>query len=812
MKKIILSSLLAIFVVAVVAFAEYFPLVIVTGIGGKWVDTRAYTTIDDAITAIGANERILIITGEEAVGTLTIPINVRLKFMSNGSLAVTTQLTLQTYDIDAGDREIFSGAGDIDFPVGATVRSAWFDDLDEALDVTSDDTLTMVISRAETLTADATVGDNVTLRWESPFIITDGGFTLDGLKKIEAGTYQIFSGANDFDFLAGSIVHTSWFNRIRSAVNFTADEDVNLTIYVDQPETVEFDTTLDAYQALEVKKGCLITIETGHVLTLQSEVIAGEYQIFNLAGTGVANLTYHKVALPEWWGIDGTADDVQINNAVDAVGTSGIVQLGAKTYNVDAEILLDSNMALRGLGRDVSVIQITTAGINAVHVDTESNVEINDISFIGSDDDTTEERLVYFEDSTNSIVQDCSFSKSTIALQFHDSDDFISTNNFFFDIPYKDDNTLGYGILCDTDNTRFDLTNNIFNGVGRHAIYASSGSSFGNIVGNVIEGCDGSPIAVYSTFLQNRQRNINIIGNVINDTDDDPGTGASAAVDITANVENVVIKGNNIYDVVGYGIRVDGDSTDVTHSSQITIDGNIIDTTTSHGIYAINVTEVSIFNNQIRDTAAAFHCISTGVNGSGVGSFVDDLIIKGNFMSDGNYGISCSGVDASHDVDGLYLGQNYFRDIVTANYYFSNADHITGETSWPKHEYSFYIKDVAANVAVDTNALRDTETEQPWYVNGKDVYVWAISARAHAAITAGDVTAKVAYGGVASGTADTVTIDSTDWTGDTSVMYWQEHVVAFNKFGSVYQTAAGLLPDGSNEILITITVVEVDGS
>lgn len=312
MKKIILSALLAIFVVAAIAFAEFFPTVIVTGIGGRWVDTRAYSSIATAITAIGANERILIVVGEEAVGTLTIPINVHLKFLSNGSLAVATQLTLQTYDIDAGDHEIFSGAGDIDFASGSVVRSAWFADLDEALDVTSDDTLTMVISRAETLTADAAVGACVTLRWESPFIITDGGFTLSGLKKIEAGTYQIFSGAGDFDFLAGSIVHSSWFVDLRRAIAFSSDENVDLTILVDQPETIDTDTTLDRYQSLEVKKGCLITIETGDTLTINGELRAGPYHIFVGVGTGkVAGSPIVENTISEWWGAlgDGITND-----------------------------------------------------------------------------------------------------------------------------------------------------------------------------------------------------------------------------------------------------------------------------------------------------------------------------------------------------------------------------------------------------------------------------------------------------------------------------------------------------------------------
>lgn len=310
MKKIILSALLAIFVIAGVAFSEYFPDVIVTSPNGAWTDTRAYTTIDAAITAIGANVRDLYIVDQEVTTALTIPANAHLRFLGAGSIANTGQLTINTTNITAGDRQIFTGAGDIDWIAGSVVRSTWFSNLDEAFDVTSDDTLTMVISKAETLTADAVVGDNVTLHWESPFIITSTGFNLTGLKKIEAGCYQIFgvSAADDFDFLAGSVVHSSWFVRLRTAITTTSDENVNLTILVDQSETIDTDTTLDAYQLLQVKSGCLITVEAGDTLTINGGIEAGSYHIFTAVATGDFDFAAGSVLKTSWFSTLELAD------------------------------------------------------------------------------------------------------------------------------------------------------------------------------------------------------------------------------------------------------------------------------------------------------------------------------------------------------------------------------------------------------------------------------------------------------------------------------------------------------------------------
>ena len=114
MKKIIFSALFAILVVAGVAFSEFFPDIIVTSPNGAWTDTRAYATIDAAITAIGANVRDLYIIEQEVTAALTIPANAHLHFLGSGSIANAGQLAINTTNITAGDRQIFTGAGDID--------------------------------------------------------------------------------------------------------------------------------------------------------------------------------------------------------------------------------------------------------------------------------------------------------------------------------------------------------------------------------------------------------------------------------------------------------------------------------------------------------------------------------------------------------------------------------------------------------------------------------------------------------------------------------------------------------------------------
>lgn len=330
--KWFVSILLLLFSFTSVHAWEYAINPVIVGTAGIYTDSRAYATLALAIADIAGLERDLYIARVETVGTLTIPANVRLHFMNVGAISVTTQLTMNTTQIFAKDVAIFAGVGDIDFIAGSVVRSSWFADFDEALDVTNDDTLTMVISEALTMDDDGEVGDDVTLRWESPLIINTDDHDLTNIGSIEAGSYQIFAvGTNTPDFLAGSVVKSSWFTSLQVAVESTGDENVDLTILIDQNETVEADTTTDLYQALKMKdKGCVISVTVGDTLTIGGQFIAGIQETFTGAGTVTfaADAFATEELISEWWGentIPGTTDLTdELQDWLDASYTSKI--------------------------------------------------------------------------------------------------------------------------------------------------------------------------------------------------------------------------------------------------------------------------------------------------------------------------------------------------------------------------------------------------------------------------------------------------------------------------------------------------------
>lgn len=85
-------------------------------------------------------------------------------------------------------------------------------------------------------------------------------------------------------------------------------------------------------------------------------VDAGLYQIFD--GTGTITLSGNvKEVYPEWWGIDGTDDDVEINAALSAVGTYGTIYL-TQNYSITDEILFTAS-GQKIIGNNITKAKIT---------------------------------------------------------------------------------------------------------------------------------------------------------------------------------------------------------------------------------------------------------------------------------------------------------------------------------------------------------------------------------------------------------------------------------------------------------------------
>jgi beta-1,2-mannobiose phosphorylase / 1,2-beta-oligomannan phosphorylase len=305
MKKFLyLILLISIFLSSVASCsAEYFSDIIITSPNGIWTDTRTYSSLQDAITAVGSDDREIVIPNEQFVTTLTIPSNVRLKFLRDGSINNSGQLTINTTNISAENRQIFTGTGDIDFADGSIVKSSWFSTIGNAIDITEDDTVTLEITESYTISENTSIGNDVHLRWNSPNIITISfGYTLSNINSIEAGKFQIFSGAGDFDFVDGARLNSAWFLHLRSLLTYAGD--ANVEIEISKEEVIDYNTTIAENISLNITNGGKLSPEAGVTVTINGPFKAGLYQVIDGAGLVTLSESATKLIFPQWRGGD----------------------------------------------------------------------------------------------------------------------------------------------------------------------------------------------------------------------------------------------------------------------------------------------------------------------------------------------------------------------------------------------------------------------------------------------------------------------------------------------------------------------------
>jgi len=326
MKKVILSILLVL-LMSFGAYAQVYQTdLILTKPDAVWVDSRSYNSLDALLTAIGSDETTIYIAQQEDF-TGTIPDNVRLKFLTGGSINATGSVTINAKFIDAPNIRIFYGSGAYDFASGSELKSAWFEDFDEVVSETSDDEVTIIMSQNETATTNASVGDDVVLKWNSPGneLTISSGIVISNVDNIIAGDYQIVSGDGRFDFNDGVVLKSTWFSALNEAGRHI--DDTVATLEVRDTESISYDytfgsnITLHFYENIEVGAGKTITIYSPENVVAQPT-----QEIFT--GSGLISFTNAGTVYPEWWGTD-------LYTALTSLASSGgRVQLLDNTYEV----------------------------------------------------------------------------------------------------------------------------------------------------------------------------------------------------------------------------------------------------------------------------------------------------------------------------------------------------------------------------------------------------------------------------------------------------------------------------------------------
>lgn len=168
--------------------------------------------------------------------------------------------------------------------------------------------------------------------------------------------------------------------------------------------------TMDADVNVWAMPGAIISNDAGATLTILGSFIGDISQHF--AGAGLVDLTSAKIecAYAEWWGIDGVADDVQINQAL--VAARRVVSLDKRYYQA-AYISVPSNREWDGAGSDRTVLDWTGGAVGnmaaKVRVLNADNVKLSGFTIDGQSADATilaGSGLLVDDGSTNVTIED----------------------------------------------------------------------------------------------------------------------------------------------------------------------------------------------------------------------------------------------------------------------------------------------------------------------------------------------------------------------------------------------------------------------
>ncbi len=124
------------------------------------------------------------------------------------------------------------------------------------------------------------------------------------------------------------------------------------TLYIDADGSLSENETVPSTLRLVFINESILTIGSTYVLTVNGPLESPPIQIFDITSTGNVVLGGPTLEIfPEWWGIDGTSDQVEINAAIESIsGTGGIIRLQAKNYVTSDEILFNDKRAIQFLG------------------------------------------------------------------------------------------------------------------------------------------------------------------------------------------------------------------------------------------------------------------------------------------------------------------------------------------------------------------------------------------------------------------------------------------------------------------------------
>jgi len=181
--------------------------------------------------------------------------------------------------------------------------------------------------------------------------------------------------------------------------------------------TFTTDETIPSNIRVVMQPGAII--DGAGTLTISGPFEAGPYQVFGSSITVSFGSGAVKEVYPEWWGIDGTADDIQIEAAYDAVGANAPVILQPKTYTLSAGLTWDTNgSAVRCLGGLATLSTSTDIDIVTIQC---KNSTFENIKTLRSNGTPTKAGFKLDDGTLNAHIVNCKSFGSAYGMELYSS-------------------------------------------------------------------------------------------------------------------------------------------------------------------------------------------------------------------------------------------------------------------------------------------------------------------------------------------------------------------------------------------------------
>lgn len=475
----------------------------------------------------------------------------------------------------------------------------------------------------------------------------------------------------------------------------TAIETVNERLIWMAPSTwdIDDDVTITSNITTKIPPGCLLQVAAGKTLTIDGPFNAGLYQVFSGAGTVVFGTGSCPEAYSEWWGIDGTADNTEISEAIAATSTAKIpVALTKSAYTVSGSItMLDKSMIYAKNRSTVTLADNTDADLFLI---TGDDVTIKDIIAVGNKANQTEGSFILIDAPGGSIdnlhVENCEISNfKEYGIQVEETCANHTYINNKIDSCDKSGILVSPGVADTSDNIRIEGNHVISSGVNGIQVYNSTNVNNTNIfiIGNYV-----LSTAVVPIEIQRAKWGV-ISNNIVRSGTNGISVGSCQYATVTGNVVedqtywgieladideggNIVVDGNEVYNC---GVGIIASAPIAAYGTGVVITNNVIDTTTvQEGIEIKCVSEAVISGNVIKDPEV----VGIRINGWGAATDISDISVTNNVirftaaLSAGLVGISCQGVDGGKISDNLIItevpGSNEYDALIALGTYNTN--------------------------------------------------------------------------------------------------------------------------------------------